>query len=82
MLTNAKVVKAWIRGKVADNGRSTLHTDGSTLSSYNLEIGYTDKKGEKIVRLYTANTGNFRSKTTTSHCNLAEALADRSESPS
>jgi len=79
MNTNSKVVTSWIRGRSLDNGRSTLHTNGQSLFSYSLEIGYTDAKGNKIVKLYTGKDGNFRSKTTSAHVNMATKEADSSE---
>jgi len=79
MQANTAVVKSWVRGRSADNGRSSLHTDGDNLYSYQLQIGYTDKKGNKVVKLYTGKGGAFRSKTTSSHVNLASLSADNTE---
>jgi len=79
MNTNSKVITSWIRGRQANNGRSSLHTNGDSLYSYQLEIGYTDQKGNKIVKLYTGKSGNFRSKTTSSHVNMAAKEADSTE---
>ena len=79
MQANTNVIKSWVRGRSADNGRSTLHTDGDNLYSYQLQIGYTDKRGVKVVKLYTGANGNFKSKTTSGHVNLASLSADRTE---
>jgi len=82
MTDNNSVVRSWVRGYSADNGRSTLHTDGQNLYSYQLRIGYTDKRGNKVVSLYNAPNGSFRSMTTSRHVSLAETQADKSEAPS
>ena len=79
MQANNRIVKSWIRGRSDDNGRSTFHTDGESLYSYQLQIGYTDKKGNKVVKLYTGKGGAFRSKTTSTHVNLATLSADSTE---
>ena len=82
MTDNNSVIHSWIRGYSADNGRSTLHTDGRNLYSYKLRIGYTGENGRKIVFLYNAKNDNFKSSTTSKHVSIASRQADESISPS
>jgi hypothetical protein len=76
---NHKVIEKWEQGKRARSFTGNLHTDGCDLYSYELKIGYTNEDGERIVKLYTAVHGNFKSKTTSKHVNKARVVADYTE---
>lgn len=72
-MRNAKVVDAWVNGRVARGGN--LRTDGQKLYSYLLCIGTTEN-GRKVVRDYTARGAyGFRSMTTSQHVGLARRYA-------
>ena len=94
MATKKQVVQAWQSGHVASTPNESLSTDGSSLWSYNLRIGYKeielfamedgyeDIESEiRIVLDYTSPTGNFESSTTSTHVGLAKQYADRVEVP-
>ena len=92
MATKKQVAKAWQSGHVATTPNGSFSTDGETLWSYQLKIGYTLKEwvGEhtifarfitKIVLDYTSPTGNFKSSTTSTHVGLAKQYADKVEVP-
>ncbi len=72
---NQNVIESWMKWSVPAR-TSTLKTNGDTLFSYELKIGVTriDKNDGipvKFVFNYTAETGNFRSHTTSKHVGLA-----------
>jgi hypothetical protein len=67
-LTNKDVVLAWKNNRQAK--AKHLKTDGVILYSYHLMIGYT--RVYKTVIDYTATGGEFQSKTTSRHVNLAK----------
>jgi hypothetical protein len=73
---NLGVVRAWARGERARNGKGTLSTDGTALSSYNLIIGYRTKEGTLIVGDFTAPGGGYFSQTTSCHVSRAKGVAD------
>jgi hypothetical protein len=73
-MTNQQVVNSWLGGKPANSGN--MHTNGKDLFSYALRIGKT-RKGEKILLDYRGKV----SVTTSCHCGLAVAGADRIEEP-
>ena len=79
-MENHEVIRQWVRGFTAENagsqGQTTLSTDGRDLFSYNLKIGYTTEKGNKVVKLYNAKTGNFKTRTTSKHVSMAMKQAD------
>jgi hypothetical protein len=86
---NHSVISSWATGTEARNHKGTLRTDGNTLWSYNLAIGYTTvtechgvTRENKDAIDYTAPSGNFRSMTTSSHVGRAKAMADRVVQPS
>ena len=83
---NQSVISSWASGVEATNHKNTLRTDGNTLWSYNLVIGYTstNSTGQRVAEAidYTAPSGNFRSMTTSSHVGRAKAIADRIVQPS
>ena len=86
---NHSVISSWANGTSARNHKGTLRTDGNTLWSYNLAIGYTTvtehhnvTRENKDAIDYTAPSGNFRSMTTSSHVGRAKAMADRVVQPS
>ena len=67
-MTNKKAVQSFIQGIHAQAGR--IWTDGENLFSYGLKIGET-RGAQKVVFNYTAS-GEYRSKTTSTHVRLAE----------
>lgn len=71
---NSNVVLMWQCGKEARNHKSTLHTDGKDLYSYNLRIGFTTPNGKKVAVEHRAP--NFVSITTSQHVGLACWRAD------
>ena len=79
-IRNDDVVNCWKRGNRGQN--RNMSTDGYNLFSYKLKIGYTDHNGQKVVLDYTAPTGNFYSRTTSSHVSLAKSVAKVIEDPS
>jgi len=93
MATKKQVVQAWQSGHVASTPNRTFHTDGSSLYSYNLRIGYKEIElwidGDgyediefeiRIVLDYTS-PHNFVSQTTSCHVGEARKVADRMEVP-
>lgn len=73
---NDTVIKEWKNGRSAKSFTGNLHTDGKNLYSYALKIGYVDDNGRRVVKLYTAADGNFRSMTTSVHVSKAKSVAD------
>ena len=55
---NRSIVYAWLLGIKKTGNR--IWTDGDNLYSYEMMIGYTHNC-EKVVKLYTAKTGHYRS---------------------
>ena len=80
-MKNDKIVSTWINGKSFSRSSIALSTDGENLFSYSCKIGYTNKKGKKVVIDYTAKGGYYRSQTTSQHVGLAMAKADLVRNP-
>ena len=57
---NVAIVYAWLLGRMKIGNR--IWTDGDKLYWYEKMIGYTHNY-EKVVKLYTANTGSYLSQT-------------------
>ena len=76
-----QVPKFWRNGAPAKSFTNNYWTDGKSLYSYNLQIGYTCQDGKKILIEYNARANNFISATTSRHVNLAAFYADSSFSP-
>ena len=72
--TNVAAVWAWLNNQPKRAHR--LWTDGRTIYSYALPIGYTQPDGYKISTPYTAKYGNYYSQTTSQHSNLVSQFAD------
>jgi hypothetical protein len=72
--TNAQVVGDWLNGQPSRAG--ALITDGATLYSYALIIGYTDGLRGKVVINYTVGGKQFKSMTTSRHVGFAAKYAD------
>ena len=91
MATKKQVAKAWQSGHVATTPNGSFSTDGETLWSYQLKIGYTreDTIGEHTIfaRLITkvlldyTSPDDFKSQTTSCHVGEARKVADRVEAP-
>tara|TARA_R100001463_G_C3451623_1_gene213764 strand:- start:349 stop:639 length:291 start_codon:yes stop_codon:yes gene_type:complete len=78
---NANVISMWKQGKNARNHRGSLESRDGSLFSYLLKIGHRHPNGATIVADFTANSGNFRSMTTSCHVNLARQSADETFHP-
>jgi hypothetical protein len=63
---NSSVIRAWLEGIPAVSWTGNLRTDGKSLWSYALRIGYAG-----TVFDYTARSGYFQSQTTSCHVGLA-----------
>lgn len=71
--TFTQVAKAWSEGKPAISTNNNFSTDGNTLYSYNLVIGYKDSE-VSILEDYSAS-GYFISHQTSKHVNAAKEYA-------
>ena len=69
-MSNEKIVCAWKEGKKMGKSGNRLNTDGVDIYSYDLRIGFTDINNKKILFIYTTKTGNYKSSTTSRHCEL------------
>ena len=72
--SNVAAVWSWLNGEPKRAHR--MWTDGQTIYSYNLPIGYTRPDGYKIGTPHTTRNGRFYSQTTSSHSNLVAQFAD------
>lgn len=77
-MRRSKVPEFWARGEKA--GCSNIRTDGESLWSYDLKIGYTDENGDKILLDYT-KSGIYYSSTTSKHVGYARLVADEVRDP-
>lgn len=75
-MTNEKVIKSWLKG--VDGKGYSISTDGTKLKSYDLVIAFKNKNGITIFD-YTANSGCFKSMTTSKHVGLAIRAAYNSK---
>jgi len=75
-LRNGLVLEKWKDGETAKSHNGALHTDGTSLFSYNLKIGHRSRSGVTIVGDFTAPSGGFASMTTSCHVGKARAIAD------
>jgi len=66
-MTNEQVIRAWISGNRARNGRGSLTSDGTHLLSYDLVIADNNRR---CIFDYTAS-GEYYSQTTSAHVGLA-----------
>ena len=73
-MKNSDVVKNWRFDAPAAAGN--LFTDGQSLFSYRLKIGFTTPAGVKVVVDHTAGSNSFYSMTTSKHVNMAKRRAD------
>ena len=73
---NEQVIDSWIRGVAADSHTGALRSDGVSLYSYNLRIGYRAKSGATVVGDFTSPGGSFQSMTTSCHVGKARMSAD------
>jgi hypothetical protein len=69
-MSNEQIINAWKNGKKLGKSLIKLNTNGVDIFSYRLKIGTTDEKKNKILFIYTAQTNNYYSDTTSRHCNL------------
>ena len=69
-MTNKDDIRAWTWGSVAST--ANLSTNGNQLYSYQLLIGFTTDRGEKVILDYTAESNNSRSSTTSTHIGYAK----------
>lgn len=66
------VINSWINNSSSKTVNNSIRTDGSSIFSYDLEIGYTDVTGAKVARDYS---GVF-SRTTTRHVAAIKSVAN------
>jgi len=74
-MRNELVIDAWTRGVEASSHNGNLRTDGVSLYSYNLRIGYRSRSGSAVLGDFTSPGGDFRSMTTSSHVGKARSAA-------
>ena len=72
-MKNEQVILKWTQGHIARTPNDALSTDGLSLYSYKLKIGYTTAEGKKIAYQYKGI-----SNTTTKHINMAVKHCDAS----
>lgn len=77
---NMDVVRAWSTNHPASSHNGNFRTDGMCLWSYNLMIGAT-VAGEKVVALYRAAHGEYKSQTTSTHVGNAQIYSDKALHP-
>ena len=86
-MNNEQVAQSWANNKSGHtsiiDGTYRFSTDGRNLYSYNLLIGFTTTKGEKVALQYQAQAkykkddcGWFKSRTTSTHVSFAMRNAD------
>lgn len=91
-MKNEEVAKQWANHKPARTSMmgntARFSTNGQDLYSYNLLIGFTTTKGEKVALQYQAcakysrgDDGWFRSNTTSHHVAIAMRNADITAMP-
>jgi hypothetical protein len=73
---NDEVIEAWVRGEKACSHNGNLRSDGISLYSYNLRIGYRAKSGATVAADYTSPGGSFLSMTTSCHVGKVRRRAD------
>jgi len=78
---NELVLEKWKDGESAASHNGALHTDGTSLFSYNLKIGHRADSGTTIVGNFTSSFGAFASQTTSCHVGKARAIADHTMHP-
>ena len=76
-MKNEQVAYCWKYGH--KGSAQNFSTDGESLYSYALMIGYTDTQGQKVVIDYTTKGGDFYSSTTSKHVFYAKGVSDRVE---
>ena len=72
--SNVAAVYAWLNDQPKRAHR--MWTDGQTIYSYNLQIGFTRPDGYKIGTPHTARNGRYWSQTTSQHSNLVAKFSD------
>jgi hypothetical protein len=80
-LRNELVLEKWKNGEAANSHTGSLHTNGTSLFSYNLKIGHRANSGATIVGDFTSPGGHFASQTTSCHVSKARGLADHTMHP-
>ena len=78
---NSQIPQYWAKSVTAHSNNRQYRTDGQNLYSYNLIIGTTLSNGSKILLDYSAQTGHFRSQTTSQHVGKARRWADQTMCP-
>lgn len=74
-LNNKQVLHSWRVSRPAKAG--SLQTNGNSLYSNQLEIGFTDERGAKVLIDYTASGGEFISYKTSHYVGVARHFADK-----
>ena len=78
---NDVVLDKWKKGEAANSHTGALHTNGTSLFSYRLKIGYRSKSGSCIVGDFTSPGGSFQSMTTSCHVGAAKRVANHTMHP-
>ena len=73
---NDIVLEKWKKGEPANSHTGALHTNGTSLFSYQMKIGHRAKSGTCVLGDFTSPGGNFQSMTTSCHVGKARSFAD------
>jgi len=75
-LRNDLVLEKWKKGEAANSHTGALHTNGTSLFSYQMKIGHRAKSGTCVLGDFTSPGGSFQSMTTSCHVGKARSFAD------
>ena len=78
---NDVVVDKWKKGEPANSHTGALHTNGTSLFSYQMKIGHRAKSGTCVLGDFTSPGGSFQSMTTSCHVGKARHVADHTMHP-
>ena len=73
---NDIVLEKWKKGEPANSHTGSLHTNGTSLFSYQMKIGHRAKSGTCVLGDFTSPGGSFQSMTTSCHVGKARGIAD------
>ena len=78
---NDVVLDKWRKGEHANSHTGSLHTNGTSLFSYQMKIGHRAKSGTCVLGDFTSPGGSFQSMTTSCHVGKARRVADHTMHP-
>ena len=78
---NDQVLDKWKKGEPANSHTGALHTNGTSLFSYQMKIGHRAKSGTCVLGDFTSPGGSFQSMTTSCHVGKARGIADHTMHP-